>query len=83
MSKEALYELEKTYPKYIEEIFEFAPFRLKKLFKDKELGMEKLKQNLEKESEMMNVSMVRAQTEKVKRPKLNSFKLLDNRKGMN
>ena len=31
LSKEALFELEKIYPTYIEEIFEFANFRLKKL----------------------------------------------------
>lgn len=43
MTKEALYELEKIYPLYIEEIFEYATFRLKKLHEAKHKGEKTLK----------------------------------------
>ena len=54
LSKEAIYQLEQVYPNYIEEIFEFANYRLRKLHKEMDeakVALAKSKRKVKKEHE--------------------------------
>jgi len=74
LSKEALYELEKLYPSYIEEIFEFAVYRVKKLNQKKEKAITLLKKH-EVKYKMPDID------DDIFVDKLDTFKAKENRAG--
>jgi CRP-like cAMP-binding protein len=64
LSKEALYELEQQYPKYIEEIFEFGRFRVKKLHESKQKAINFLEE-CKKEKNFDMKKIVKSKTTKM------------------
>lgn len=79
-SKEVIFELEKSYPDYIEEIFEFGAFRAKKLSQARDKALKTLHHEVVRE-EKAQKKLVRAKTTMKSIKRLDSMRVSDIRKG--